>query len=159
MLIYNSSLWKQLQVISCNFLQNADIFVQNVSPPPPYTNEQQRKNVTFICIKKPESSLWHTIYAYIKVLGDCKGCLLLQSDPNRVRHPLSYGHLPAQQGVTLFKNSPPDCFFIHPLRCAFVLFRCSLKTWNSDQRLCLWTLPKEHSPFGIPFLISSHIMR
>ena len=39
------------------------------------------------------------------------------------------------------------------------MFRCSLKAVNSDQRRCLWTPPKEHSPFGIPFMGSAYLSR
>ncbi len=42
----------------------------------------------------------------------------------------------------LFQNSPPDCFEIHPLSERLRLFRFSLKAVKSDQRRCLWTLPK-----------------
>ena len=61
-------------------------------------------------------------------------------------------------GRPLSKNSPPDCFLIHPLRSALFYF-VALKAESDDQRRCLWTPPKEHSPFGIPYIGSAYLLR
>ena len=72
-------------------------------------------------------------------------------------HPLNQG-TPSLAGRPLSKNSPPDCFLIHPLRSALFYF-VALKAESDDQRRCLWTPPKEHSPFGIPYIGSAYLLR
>ena len=70
--------------------------------------------------------------------------------PQLVNNPYFFKGTPSLARRSLLKNSPLDCFLIHPLRSALRLFVGLCPT--PHQRRCLWTLPKEHSPFGIPFI-------
>jgi len=44
------------------------------------------------------------------------------------------------------------------LRSALFYF-AALKAESGDQRRRLWSLPKEHSPFGIPYIGSAYLLR